>query len=231
MKTIHANDQEFICDIDSPCFLLLTPEETALVRESRTQVLFRKGDHLSKQGAFSSYVLFILKGLALKYIEGGNNRNLNLRLSDPGNFIGLSAIFTKNTSTYSTVALTDCQAILIENETIIKLIEQNGHFGYGIVRRYFEENSSIYDILNAMTFKQMNGRMAETLLYLDSFRSGGESVFPLLSRKDIAEFAGITTESTVKLLKSFQADGLITLIEKDVLINKPETMKELSRLG
>jgi CRP-like cAMP-binding protein len=231
MKTINQDDRDFICDIDSPCFRMLSPHETSLIQGSKTQVLFRKGDHLSKQGTFSSYILFIIKGIAKKYIEGDQGRDFNLRLVNQGNFVGLSAVFTKNTFSYSAVAITDCQAIIVENEAITKLIEQNGLFGLGIIKRYFEEYSKLYSTLNTIVFKQMNGRMAETLLYIDSLKGEDNEIFSLLSRRDLAEFTGITTESTVKLLKSFEKDGLISLNEKAIQIKNPDGLKELARLG
>jgi CRP/FNR family transcriptional regulator len=80
-------------------------------------------------------------------------------------------------------------------------------------------------------YKQMNGRMADTLLYLDSLKNEKEEIFQLLSRKDLADFAGISTESTVKLLKMFEKDGLIALNEKDLKIIKYDALREISRRG
>ena len=54
MKTILETDHEFICDIDATCFQMLSGEEAELVRAGKTQVLFRKNDLLTKQGAFVS---------------------------------------------------------------------------------------------------------------------------------------------------------------------------------
>jgi len=231
MKTILETDNEFICDIQAPCFQMLIPEEVALVRGSKTQVLFRKGDNLTKQGAFASYVLFIISGLAKQYIEGDNSRNYNLRIIKPGEFVGLSAVFTKNTFNYSSVALTDCQVFLVEKDAIAKVIKQNGMFGFTMITRYCEQNANLFDTLRTVIYKQMNGRIAETLLYIDGFKNDNPSIFQLLSRKDIADFAGISTESTVKLLKSFEKDNLITLNDKDVVIEKREALVDISKRG
>jgi CRP/FNR family transcriptional regulator len=77
----------------------------------------------------------------------------------------------------------------------------------------------------------MNGRIAETLLYLDGYKGENPTIFQLLSRKDLADFAGISTESAVKLLKSFEKDGLIELNEKDITIVNPNGLLEISRKG
>jgi CRP/FNR family transcriptional regulator len=77
----------------------------------------------------------------------------------------------------------------------------------------------------------MNGRMADTLLYIDSLKNEKAEIFQLLSRKDLADFAGISTESTVKLLKMFEKEGIIELNEKDIKIVKYDILRELSKRG
>ena len=231
MKPILETDQEFICDIQAPCFQLLSPEEVNLVRASKTQVLFRKGDNLTKQGAFASYALFVIKGLAKQYIEGDNTKNHNLRIIQPGEFVGLSAVFTKNTFNYSSVAITDCQVFLVEKDAITAVVRQNGQFGFNMIQRYCAQNANLFDTLRNVLFKQMNGRIAETLLYIDSLKFQHPDIFQLLSRKDIADFSGISTESAVKLLKSFEKDGLIELQEKDIVLADYTGLQEISMKG
>jgi len=231
MKTILETDHDFICDIQAPCFQMLNHDEVELVRASKTQVLFRRDDNLTKQGAFASYVLFIITGLAKQYLEGEGIKNFNLRIIRPGEFVGLSAVFGKNTFTYSSVAITDCQVFLIEKEAIAKVVRQNGMFGFSIIQRYCEQNADLFKVISNLNYKQMNGRMADTLLYIESLKSENEGVFHLLSRKDIADFTGISTESAVKLLKSFEKDGLIKLNEKDIELLNFDALKEISKKG
>jgi CRP/FNR family transcriptional regulator len=210
---------------------MLSFEEAELVRASKTQVLFRKGDNLTKQGAFASYALFIITGLAKQYIEGDSSKNFNLRIIQPGEFVGLSAIFTKNTFNYSSVALTDCQVFLVEKEAIATVVKQNGQFGFNMIKRYCEQNANLFDTLRTVMYKQMNGRIADTLLYIDSLKPENPEIFQLLSRKDMADFAGISTESAVKLLKSFEKDGLIELHEKDIEVVNHKELLEISKKG
>jgi CRP/FNR family transcriptional regulator len=231
MKTILENDSEYVCNIQAPCFQQLNTEEVELIRSSKTQVLFRKGENLTKQGAFATYVLFIVSGIAKQHIEGDGTKSYSLRMVIPGEFVGLSSVFTKNTYSYSTVALTDVQAFLIENSSIMKVSRNNGEFAVNIIKRYCGQNSMLFDTIRTLMYKQMNGRMAETLLYLNSIRVGNIEVFGLLTRKDIAEFAGISTENAVKILKSFEKDKIVALDDKNITILKHEALEEISRHG
>jgi cAMP-binding proteins - catabolite gene activator and regulatory subunit of cAMP-dependent protein kinases len=231
MKTILENDSEYVCNIQAPCFQKLNPEEVELIRNSKTQVLFRKGENLTKQGAFATYVLFVVSGIAKQHIEGDGTKSYSLRMVTPGEFVGLSSVFTKNTYSYSTVALTDVQAFLIENSSIMKVAKSNGEFAVNIIRRYCLQNSTLFETIHTLMYKQMNGRMAETLLYLNSIKVGELEIFEMLTRKDIAEFAGISTENAVKILKAFEKDGLIALDDKNISLLKADALEEISRLG
>jgi len=231
MKTILENDKEFICNIKAPCFQMLTPEEIKIVSESKTQVLFRKDDHITKQGAFASYVLFMVSGYARQYLEAEGTRNFNLRIIKPGEFVGLSSVFNGNTFEYSSVAITECQVYLIEKKAIADVAKQNGPFGFNIIKRYCELNNNLLSTIRTLMYKQMNGRMADTLLYVDNFRKEKSDIFQLLSRKDLAEFAGISTESAVKLLKSFEKDSIIGLSDKDIIILNRQRLEDISRMG
>lgn len=231
MKTIFETDSDFVCDIKAPCFMNLAPEEADFIRQGKTQVLFRKGENLTKQGAFTSYVLFIIQGFAKQYIEGNNGKSFNLRIVKPGEFLGLSAIFHENKFGYSSSALTDCQAFLIEKESVAMVIKKNGDFGLSLIRRYCEQNNNLLTAIHNIIYKQMNGRLADVLLYLDAIRTESPEIFQLLSRKDIADFCGITTESAVKLLKIFEKDGLIELNEKDIILKNHDSLYEISRRG
>lgn len=231
MKLIPENHADYFCDINAPCFQALSPEEAGLIQTSKTQVQFRKGDNLTKQGIFTSYILFMVDGLAIQYVEGDNNKSFNLRIIQPGEFIGLSSVFSDNTFNYSSIAINDCQAILVERTAITQIISRNGIFGLSLIKRYTEQRMNVFDTLRTVLYKQMMGRIAESLLYIDSFKKEYKDVFTLLSRKNIADFAGITTESAVKMLKTLDKEGVIHLKGKDIELLNKDYLNNLSLRG
>ncbi len=231
MKTISNTDKGFVCDITLPCFSALSAEETELVRDSRVQVVFRRGENITKQGAFASYVIFIISGYSRQYIESSNGRDYNLRIIHPGEMVGLSAVFNRNTFNYSVVAITETTGFLIEKEAIAGLVKNNGAFAFGIVRRYCEHNAMLYSSLDHVLHQQTNGRMATVLLTLSPENFGGEDLTRHLSRRELADFAGISTEGAVKVLKSFEKDGLIRLSDRSIILLEKERLEEISRTG
>jgi len=231
MKTLLESDTAFVCEINAPCFQALSQDEIALIQQSKTQVQFRKGENLTKQGAFASYVLFVIDGLVCQYVEGDGDRNYNLSLIQSGDFIGLSAIFGTPVFSYSTIAMTESIVFLVEKEAILKVIKKNSTFAYDIIKHYNEQNNSLFEIIKRIQYKQMNGRMADALLYLSNEQFKGYDIFNNLSRKNLADFAGISTESTIKLLKQFEKDGLIRLDDKNITVLQKAALLEISKHG
>lgn len=231
MKSISHTDKEFTCDISLPCFAALSPEEAGLVRESRVQVVFHRGENLAKQGAFASYLVFIAEGYTRQFIEGSNGRIHNLRIIGPGELVGLSSVFNPNTFSYSVVAITETTGFLLEKEAVTALIKQNGEFAFGMIRRYCEQNIRLYSSLDLILNRQANGRIASVLLTLAPERFNGQDLFRHLTRKDLADFAGISTERAVKVLKSFEKDSLVRLSEKSIILLNHARLEEISRTG
>jgi CRP/FNR family transcriptional regulator len=207
---------------------LLKPEEVELISNSKTQIIFNKGELLTKQGAYSSYLLYIIKGIVKKHIEDSSEKYLNISLHTNDEFIGLSSLFQQNKYIYTTTALTETQVILIELSSLNAVIKNNAAFAYELIKTYCKENKTIYEILNTITFKQMYSKLARTLLYLDDWND--KNIFNLLNRKEIAAFCGLSVETTVKLLKEFENDNIIKLIDKNIIILNKEKLLEYSKL-
>ena len=55
------------CKNSSKCFKKLIPSELEFINQNKTQILYRKGENICKQGAFASYVLYISDGLVKLY--------------------------------------------------------------------------------------------------------------------------------------------------------------------
>ena len=219
------------CTKNSKCFKQLIPSEREFINQNKTQILYKKGENICKQGAFASYVLYISDGLVRLYLENPNNKNINLKILKTSEFIGLSSIYGDNIYNYSTVALKDSVICLIEKNSFRKLLTDNGHFASEIIKWYCENENQLFNKIKSLGSKQMHGRLADALLYLCNQDLLNEKIFSHLSRKDIAGFAGLSTESTVRLLTKLKNENIIDIIKKEIKILNPDLLKDISRRG
>lgn len=219
------------CTKSSGCFKQLVPSELDFINHNKTQILYRKGENICKEKAYASSVLFIADGLVKLYLESPNNRHINLKVLKTSEYIGLSSIYGNDTFHYSAVALVDSTICMINKDSFRTLINDNGHFASKVIEWYCSTEKELFQRIKSIGHKQMHGRLADILLYLCNENLDQELLFSHLSRKDIADFACISTESTVRLLTELKNDGVIDLIGKKIEILDKDHLIKISRTG
>lgn len=213
------------------CFEFLTEEERQLVEQKQVTIAYKKGEIIAKQGSFTTHILVISEGLAKVYYEE-NNKSLILRIAAPGALIGLTSIpMNQNVFQYTASAYVDTTVHMIEIDIIRKLIAQNGQFATSIVNILCETSIQKNGRFFCLQHRQSYGKLADIILCLAGNIFKQEEFDLALSRKELAELSGMSTESVIRTLKHFQEDGLIEMTGKTFKINNPEGLMKICQLG
>jgi len=222
------------CVVRTPedaCFDLLTEDEKKLVDDNMVEVHYKKGEIICKQGSFASKIIYLSEGLVKVYLEG-RPKNLVLTITPKDNMVGLPSIFEgNNTFLYSVSPYVDSWARLIDINVFKQLLKQNAAFASKIIDILNENTAQVYGRFFCLARKQLHGRMADILMCLSEriFKSL-EYELPL-SRKDLAELTGMSTESVIRLVKEFKDDNIIEVSGKNISILDPERLRKISSVG
>ncbi|MEN8204157.1 MAG: Crp/Fnr family transcriptional regulator [Bacteroidota bacterium] len=228
----HNNNQEDTSRKYEPdCFQLISREDLESLSENRTQLTYLKGETIFIQGAFAPHVLFIQAGLVKVYLRTGRSKIQNLWLAGSGNFLAFSSMFGEKIYPYSALALKDSELLMIEMESLRTLLKSNPEFSLRITSKNHGMQEHLLDIITSLSYKQMRGKLASSLLYLSSEPFHREQVFSYLSRQDIADFASISVESVIKFLKEFKEEGIISLEGKNISLTDPDRLLDISKVG
>ncbi|OQX79370.1 MAG: hypothetical protein B6D61_03680 [Bacteroidetes bacterium 4484_249] len=231
---MHNNGYTNTCTVYNSrlsCFEELTETQRELVDDNKVKVSFNKGEIICKQGSFASHIIFLTSGLVKVYLEG-KPKNLILKISPEGNLIGLPSIYEgNNIFLYSAATYTNCTVELIDINIFKQLINDNSKFAYKVINVLNENTVQIYGRFYCLTNKQLHGRLADILLCLAQ-RIFNTMDFDLpLSRGDLAELTGMSTESVIRVMKDFKDDGLIETSGKTIKIINYEMMNKISEFG
>jgi len=219
------------CELRSPLFACLSHEELQLINQHKYELNFSAGDIIRKQGAYLSHVISIKSGLASLYIEGLNNRNVILRIVKPTHFIGGPGMFVHHRHHYTVRAHQDTGACFIEVGIFKELLRRNPEFADGFFAEFSRNALITYDRLINLTQKYIPGRMADALLYLSKEVYETYSFDLVLTKKDLGDFAGMSTDSAIKVLRTFKNDGIISMKGNHLEIINPDTLVKISKLG
>lgn len=218
-------------ELISGCFSNLPQEDIAFLSKNKTRVSYLKGEMILKQGAFAPHVLFVNNGLAMVYLQVGNSKQINIHIAQPGDYIAFSSVFNTKTYPLSAISLTNSTFCMIEKEALKKVIMRNAAFAMQMASKNNLNETRYIDIIRNLSYKQMRGKLASAILYLCSEEFKKYNIFQFLSRQDIADFASITVESTVKFLKEFENDQLIILKGKVIVIKNEPALRDLDVRG
>ncbi len=216
---------------DIGCFRGLSADDLTFLQDRKTQLIYTAGENIFKQGAFAPYVMLIISGLVKVYLQTGANRQISIRLAHTGDFLAFQSVFGENVYNYSTIALKESVICMISKDGLRELLLRNPDFALEITSKNSRNEANLLEIIKNLSYKQMRGKLASTLLYLSSKEFDDEDVFQYLNRQDIADFASISTESTVRFLKEFEKENVVRLEGRDIVVLDRRGLEEIGRLG
>ncbi len=209
--------------------LHLSPKEISLL--TKVPIDFKKSENICKQGSFASFVMLLKTGLVKASIENTNYRNHVFKITKPFSIIGLSNLYGDNYYHFSAKAIIPSRVYLIERVAFDNIIKNNQKFAIEIMKIYCDSLQNIYDKLGSIVNKQALGKVCDVLIYLSQKIFESNNIETSISRKDMAEFAGMSTENFVRILSELKKDNIITIHSKSIEINNFERLKMLSNLG
>jgi CRP/FNR family transcriptional regulator, polysaccharide utilization system transcription regulator len=226
------NSKEICKQCDGLCgfYSHMEEEDAGTLLKIISQVRYKKKEMLVKQNSHATNVYFLKSGLVKVFTERRNDKNIIIKVITPNNFIGLANLFS-TINNFSAVALQDCEICVLPKESLISSILQNKSLAKYILELQSNYNAFIIDKISSLGTKQMHGRLADIILYLCGEEFEGTNVFDFIARKDIAEMAGMSAESAIRLLTEFKNDGLIKANGKKIEINNFELIVRLSEIG
>lgn len=205
-------------------------ETLSLLFEHAESIKYNKGEIICKQGAIANQLMLITDGYAKIYIEH-KRKNIILRFLCPTEVIGLHNLFQNKNFIFSGAAITDCVVKVLSFSDMQKVLDVNHDIKTEIIEELNRYSLSYFQRFISLTQKQLHGRMADAILHLaeDVYQS---THFELhLTRKDIAEYTAMSTESAIRILKEFHNDRIIELEGKSLSIVSKALLFKLSDLG
>jgi len=220
-----------VFDSEKSWYDLLTDDEKILIDKHSVSITFKKGETVCKRGAFASHIYYMEDGLVKVYLEE-KNKNLILMLAIRNNLLGMAAIFDGNDKLpYSVTAYTDSKIRMIDINIFRQLLKQNPEFSFHVINLLNEKTAQIYGRFFSLTQKQLHGRLADILLCLSNRIFKSKSFELPLSRADLGDLTGMSTESVIRMMKEFKDDGLIDMHCKSIELLDVARLERISEFG
>ena len=219
------------CEFRNLVFSALDDAEVKQLCDNKEERLYRKGETVHIEGDKITYFKYLKSGLVKLYRKTPSGEEQVITITKPFEFVSNMSIFSGERYEYSVSAVEDSVICAIKLSFIKDLLIKNGAFALGLLSKVAKINEKI--ITQTLDIRQKNlvGRVAYILLYFanEIYES---HVFDLpVSRKEIADYIGMSTANVIRTLSDFKREGIIRVFGKTIEIVDKNRLETMSRIG
>jgi len=219
------------CDFRDVVFANLSEDDIQELCNHKEEHSYRKGEIIIHQGEKISYFKYLKSGLVKVYRKTSDDDEQIITITKPFEFVSSMAIFEAEKYNFSVSALEDTVVCVVNLDYIKSLLINNGRFAIGLLTKIAGINDKI--IRQCLDIRQRNltGRVAYVLLYFAK-EIYSSHLFDLpVSRKEIADYIGMSTANVIRTLSDFRNDGIIKVFGKTIEITDIGRLELLSSRG
>ena len=219
------------CDFKDVVFSYLDDKSIEELCDHKEEQSFRKGEIINHEGEKIVNFKYLKSGLVKLYRRTSTGEEQVITITRPFEFVSNMSIFSEERYQYSVSALEDSVVCLVKLDYIKDLFFKNGGFAMGLLTKISMINDKIISQTLDIRQKNLVGRVAFVLLYFTK-EIYNSRVFDLpVSRKEIADYIGMSTANVIRTLSDFKREGIIRVFGKTIEIVDIAKLEIISKRG
>ena len=219
------------CDFRDIVFSYLDDASIDELCNNKEEQSFRKGEIINHEGEKITNFKYLKSGLVKLYRRTSNGEEQVITITRPFEFVSNMSIFSEERYQYSVSALEDSVVCIVKLDFIKELFLKNGGFAMGLLTKISRINDKIISQTLDIRQKNLVGRVAFVLLYFTK-EIYNSRVFDLpVSRKEIADYIGMSTANVIRTLSDFKREGIIRVFGKTIEVVDIDKLEIISKRG
>ena len=209
----------------------LDGENLKLICSGKYEKNYRAGEIIIREGTLIQDFTYLKSGLVKLFRNDSSGREQIITIARPMDYVSLLSVFSGEFYNYSVTALDDSVTCNLKMDEVRTLAIKNGKVAFNLLRQM----SAIADtiILESLEIrkKHLRGRVAYLLIYFSRTVFYSEEFELPLTRKEMAEYVGMTTENVIRTLSEFRRDGILKIYGKTIQIVNMESLQSIAEFG
>jgi CRP-like cAMP-binding protein len=219
------------CEFRDVVFSFLDDATIQELCNHKEQHSYRKGEVINHEGEKITDFKYLKSGLVKLFRRTPSGNEQVVTITKPFEFVSNMSIFSEERYRYSVAAVEDSVICVVRLDFIKELSLKNGGFAMGLLSKISKINDKI--ITQTLDIRQKNlvGRVAYVLLYFTK-EIYNTRVFDLpVSRKEIADYIGMSTANVIRTLSDFKREGIIRVFGKTIEVVDISRLETMARIG
>ncbi|HAT67931.1 MAG TPA: transcriptional regulator [Flavobacteriaceae bacterium] len=186
-----------------------------------------KGEIIYSEGQHSNNVYLILKGIVKTHKMDENGKELITTLYKPDDFLGFTSFEENIPYQESATAVEDVEVAAISKQDLKEILGNSKDVTLELVNVLTENLSEIKQQLLQMAYSSVRKKTAQTILQFVKILNKKPNESIKISRYDLANVAGIATESLIRTLSGFKKEGLIEIEGRNIRVLDIESLQKM----
>ena len=203
-------------------FRVLPRESVARLKPLLRKCRFEQRRVLYFEGAESDRLWIVQQGQVRLYKSSLRGQITTLDVLGPGEVFGSLATSEQSTYATSAEAVTVGRAWWLPRDTFQRLLENEPAVAMEILRIVSRRLRNAQERLRVFAYDPAPARLAHALLQASS--DGAAAI----TRRALAELAGTTVETAIRVLRRFERDGLVNGSVGHIEILHPNALKNIA---
>ena len=213
-------------------FCGLSPEVLKSFSSASHLSTYPGGAILFVEGQTPRGVVVLCSGKVKLSTTSRDGKVLILKMAEPGEALGLSAVISGTPYELTAETAGPCQVNFIDRESLMRLLDKYGELGLHSAQALSREFQSAYrDIHDLVLARSSAGKLARLLLSWSAGRdgAGGEiRIRSSMTHEEIAQMIGSSRETVTRLLSELKKKELIRLEGSTLVIRNRTALEELA---
>jgi CRP/FNR family transcriptional regulator, polysaccharide utilization system transcription regulator len=192
--------------------------------------LYKKGQTIFQEGNHPKGIFCIFAGKVKVFKLGSNYKEQIVRLAKEGDVIGYRSLICGDKYHASAATIEDSTICFIPREHLFKVLEDNAILSNNLMKLLSQDLAHAETKMVEMMQKPVRERLAEGIIMLKEMyglMEDGKTLNVVMTREDIANFIGTTTETAIRILSDLNGENIIGLDKKKISIeNFPKLLHE-----
>ncbi len=221
-----------ICKLRNESFFCsLPPKVLEAFEKIKYPSALPRNSVLFVEGQMPRGIYLLCKGRVKLSVNSADGKTMILKISDPGEVLGLHACVSNIPYELTAETVQPCQVVFIKKDDFHKFLEEHGQACLKAAEHLSDNCHNAYDMIRAIGLSHSaSEKLARMLLELSSDgeqTKDGIRVKLALTHEEIAQIIGTSRETVTRLLAGFRKKNMATLKGSTLLIRNKAGLERL----
>lgn len=187
---------------------------------------FCEGEEIFAEGDRADFLPIVRRGKIkmVRFPEIG--KEIIIGIFSDGEMFAIPPVFDGKKYPSTAIAMEKTELLILQREKFLRLLRESSDFSFAVIEWMCEMLREKTATINNLAKASPEHRVGNVLLKLAEKEPAEKQIKIGIRRQDIAEMAGLTTETTIRAVKKLADKNLLQIVHGKIILSEPDNLRD-----